>query len=133
VQQGYVTDIDAFLIDPAEARRVAAFINSRVSANDVIVASPVVGWQFEGKSVDFQMVVAAADRVATPHLPADLPPVRLAFDPDYRLARFVVMDDLWRNWGVVHIPGLSQMVEDVQANWQVVYSEGQFSIYENPF
>ncbi|HUN09485.1 MAG TPA: glycosyltransferase family 39 protein [Aggregatilineales bacterium] len=133
VQQGYVTDIDAFLMDPAEARRVAMFINSRVSANDVVVASPVVGWQFEGNPVDFQMVVAAADRVATPHLPADLPPARLAFDPDYRLARFVVMDDLWRNWGVVHIPGLSQMVEEVQSNWPLVYSEGQFNIYENPF
>ncbi len=132
VQQGYVTDIDAFLIHPAEARRVAAFINNQVGGDDVIVASPVVGWQFNGNPVDFQMAVAAADRVATPHLPPDLPPERLAFDPDYRNARYVVIDDLWRNWGVVHIPGLSKMVEDVQANWRRVYEEGQFVIYENP-
>ncbi|MEZ4670815.1 MAG: glycosyltransferase family 39 protein [Anaerolineae bacterium] len=132
VQQGYVTDIDSFLINPRQAKHVAAFINSRVGVDDVIVTSPVVGWQFGGHPEDFQMAVAANDYVATPHLPGDIPLSRLAFDPDYQHARFVVMDNLWHNWGEVHIPGLRVVVADVQANWPEVFQEGQFVVYENP-
>ncbi len=127
---GYTTDIDSFLINPNDAKQVAAFINGQVTANDVIVASPVVGWQFGGHPEDFQMAVAAADHVATPHLPANIPPERLAFNPDYRQARFVVIDNLWRNWGVIFIPGLSDVVTDVQTHWHLVYQLGQFTVYE---
>lgn len=130
VETHYVTDIDDFLIAPSEAKQVAAFINGRVGADDVIIASPVVGWQFGGHPVDFQMAVAAADHIATPHLPANIPPERLAFDPDYHQARFVVIDNLWRNWGVIFIPGLPDMVTDVQTNWRLVYELGQFTVYE---
>ncbi len=132
VQDGYTTDIDSFLISPQDAKQVAAFINSQIGAEDVIVASPVVGWQFGGHPEDFQMAVAAADHVATPHLPANIPPERLAFNPDYRQARFVVIDNLWRNWGVIFIPGLSDVVTDVQTNWRLVYELGQFAVYERP-
>lgn len=130
VQNGYTTDIDSFLINPNDAKQVAAFINGQVTPNDVIVASPVVGWQFGGHSEDFQMAVAATDHVTTPHLPDNIPPDRLAFNPDYRQARFVVIDNLWRNWGVIFIPGLSDVVNDVQTNWRMVYQLGQFSVYE---
>jgi hypothetical protein len=130
VQNGYTTDIDSFLIKPSDAKQVAAFINSQINANDVIVASPVVGWQFGGHPEDFQMAVAATDHVATPHLPGNIPPERLAFNPDYHQARFVVIDNLWRNWGVIFIPGLSDVVNDVQTNWRKVYELGQFDVYE---
>jgi hypothetical protein len=56
----------------------------------------------------------------------------LAFDPDYHHARYVVIDNLWRNWGVVHIPGLSDMVNDVQNMWPQVFALGQFAVYANP-
>ncbi len=130
IQSGYTTDIDSFLINPQDAKQVAAFINSQVTNDDVIVASPVVGWQFGGHPEDFQMAVAAADHVATPHLPANIPQARLAFNPDYRQARFVIIDNLWRNWGVIFIPGLSDIVTDVQTNWRLVYQLGQFTVYE---
>lgn len=130
VQKGYTTDIDSFLIKPSDAKQVAAFINSRVNPDDVIVASPVVGWQFGGHPEDFQMAVAAADHIATPHLPGNIPPERLAFNPDYRQARFVVIDNLWRNWGMIFIPGLTDMVNDVQSHWQKVYELDQFAVYE---
>jgi 4-amino-4-deoxy-L-arabinose transferase-like glycosyltransferase len=132
VQQGYVTEIDSFLINPGEARQVAAFINASLQPDEVIIASPSIGWQFYGHPADFQMAVAAANHVATPHLPADIPADRLAFNPDYRAARYVVIDNLWRSWGVVHIPGLSELVNDVQTNWSNVFALGQFVVYENP-
>jgi 4-amino-4-deoxy-L-arabinose transferase-like glycosyltransferase len=130
IQDGYTSDIDSFLIKPADAKQVAIFINGQVGPNDVIVASPVVGWQFGGHPEDFQMAVAATDHVATPHLPGNIPPERLAFNPDYRQARFVVIDNLWRNWGVIFIPGLSDMVNDVQTHWRKVYELDQFAVYE---
>lgn len=131
VQKGYVTEIDPFLINASEAQQVAAYINASIQPDEVIIASPSIGWQSNGHPSDFQMAVAAADHIATPHLPVDIPADRLAFNPDYRDARYVVIDNLWRNWGVVHIPGLGELVNDVQANWLKVFELGQFVVYEN--
>lgn len=78
------------------------------------------------------MTVAAADQVATPHLPANLPPERLAFDPAYRRARFLIIDNLWRNWGVQHIPGLDRIVRNAESRWKTVFSAGEIVVYENP-
>jgi hypothetical protein len=132
VRTGYTTDIDAFLVNAQEARQVADFINSRVATEDIVIASPSVAWQFRAQTADFQMAIAITDRVETPHLPADIPAERLAFNPDYRLARYVVVDNLWRNWGLIHIPGLSIMTADIESTWETVFTLGQFSVYRNP-
>jgi hypothetical protein len=125
------TQIDPqFLIDPADAREVAAFVNDRVQPDNVVVVSPSVGWQLHANVSDFQMTAAALGNT-TPHLPGNLPAARWAFDPDYRSARYVITDNSWYTWGKIHVPGVEGMLADVE-RWPLVYETGALRVYENP-
>lgn len=128
----FVTDVDPFLIPAKDGRAVANYINTHAQPEDVIIATPAVGWQFRANVMDFQMSVAATDHIATPHLPADVAPDRLAFDPNYATADYAVIDNLWRNWGIYHIPGLDGIMSNIQANWQLVFEAGEIAVYHNP-
>jgi hypothetical protein len=130
VENGFPTAIDPFLVNPDDARKVADYVNSHSQPDNVIVASPVVGWQFHANTADFQMSIAATG-VDTPHLPGDIPPNRWAFDPSYQKARYVVVDNLWTNWGAPDVPGVRAMLEVVE-KWPVVFSSGAIQVYQNP-
>jgi 4-amino-4-deoxy-L-arabinose transferase-like glycosyltransferase len=129
-RDGFSTVIDPFLIDPGDARQVAEFVNSQTDAEDVIIASPALAWLFRANVADFQMTVAATGQ-GTPHLPADIPADRFAFDPDYRRARFVVVDNLWRNWAVWNVIGVSDIVRQVET-WPLAFKAGELEVYCNP-
>jgi 4-amino-4-deoxy-L-arabinose transferase-like glycosyltransferase len=129
-RDGFSAVIDPFLIDPGDARRAAEFVNNQADADDVIVASPALAWLFLANVADFQMTVAAAGQ-ETPHLPADIPADRFVFDPDYRRARFVVVDNLWRNWAVWNVIGVSDIVRQVET-WPLAFKAGEIEVYCNP-
>jgi hypothetical protein len=83
-----------------------------------------------GNVADFQMAAAAAGQ-STVHIPDDLPPNRFAFDPRVPQARFVVVDNLWRNWAAVNIPAAAEMIRQVQA-WPLVLKAGEIEVHRNP-
>jgi hypothetical protein len=127
---GFVTPIDDFLINPEDARAAAQFVNQHSQANDVIIASPAVAWLLQSNVADFQMAVAATGE-ATVHLPANLPVNRFAFDPRYPTARYIIVDNLWRNWAAVHMPAVAEMIQTVAA-WPMAFQAGEISVYQNP-
>jgi Dolichyl-phosphate-mannose-protein mannosyltransferase len=96
VRDGFHTQIDPFLLDPASARQAAQFVNARTGPGDLVIASPGLAWLLSASAADFQMSIAFTGQ-ETPHLPANLPADRFAFDPRYTQARFVIVDNLWRN------------------------------------
>lgn len=130
IRTEFVTPIDDFLLDPADAEAAIAYINRRAEPDDLVIASPGLAWGIAAQAADFQMATAGAG-VATPHLPADLPPDRFAFDPRFEAARFVVVDDLWRRWAVIHVPGLADRLIEIE-DWPVVFSAGDIVVYERP-
>lgn len=130
VQSGFHTPIDAFLISGSDARAAADYINEHAETDDLVIASPAVAWLIEANVADFQMA-AAAEGLATPHLPADIPAERYAFDPRFKGTRFVVIDNLWRNWAVIHVPEAQSMLERAE-RWQRVFHAGSIEVYENP-
>lgn len=89
----FITAIDPFLLPAADVVAATAFVNEHIQPDELVIASPTVAWAVNGRSADFQMMVAA-NSVATPHLPANLPPERWAFDPTIQNARFVIVDSL---------------------------------------
>lgn len=131
IRDGFVTEVDPFLIPAGDGRAIAEYINAHAQPDDIIIATPAVGWQFHAHVMDFQMSVAATDHIATPHLPADLPANRLAFDPNYVTADYAVIDNLWRNWGIYHIPGLDGIMSNIQAHWTLVFEAGEIAVYQN--
>jgi len=136
VSGGFSTAIDPFLIDPQDARAVGTYVNARTVADDVIIASPGLAWVFEAHTADPQMAMAYEGQ-ATPHLPADIPADRFVFEPDYRQARFVVVDNYWYNWAVhnarirIRVAGVSALVHEVQ-DWPRVFGSGAIEVYRNP-
>jgi hypothetical protein len=131
VENGYTTDIDPFLMNPADARAVAAFINANTDSTDSVIVSPVAGWLFETNVTDFQVTAAAETGAATPHLPANLPPERFIFDPSHTAARYVVTDPTWYNWGLPHVPGVPEILADVET-WERVFEAGDLVVWQNP-
>ncbi len=129
VQTSFNTAIDPFLIEPTAARQVAEFVNQHTQTADVVIASPGVAWLLQTNAADFQMSIAATGR-ATPHLPADMPADRFAFNPDYTRARMVIIDNLWRNWAVWNVAGVSDMLRDVET-WPRVFKAGAIEVYCN--
>ena len=130
VKGRFKTDIDPFLIEPGDARQAADYVNHHTLSNDVVIASPGLAWLLNANAADFQMSIAFTGQ-ATPHLPADLPHDRWAFDPDYQRARFVVLDNLWRNWAVLNVGGVAEMLKQVES-WRLVFTSGEVAVYENP-
>lgn len=129
-QQGFSTILDPFLIKADDAYAVAGFINGQASEDDLVIASPGIAWLFQTRTADFQMA-AAYEGLNTPHLPADLPKERFAFDPRYSQANFIVIDNLWRTWAVQNVPGVNEILQELET-WPLVFQSGQIEVYRNP-
>lgn len=130
VQTRFVTDIEPFLLQPEQVLAAADYVNNHTSPTDLVIASPTVAWLLDSRVADFQMMVAVSGR-ATPHLPADIPPNRLAFTPALGQASYVILDPLWFNWAVVHVPGLAEMVREIE-QWPMVFAAGDIAVYQSP-
>lgn len=130
IHAGFVTPIDPFLISPVAARATAQWVNQHSGADDVIIASPTIAWLLQSNTADFQMAVAAVGE-ATVHLPANIPADRFAFDPRPEKARYVIVDNLWRNWAVVHMPAVAVMMQTVK-QWPIAFQSGEIVVYQNP-
>jgi 4-amino-4-deoxy-L-arabinose transferase-like glycosyltransferase len=124
------TVIDPFLVNSQEAEAAATFINQQLNEGDLVIATPAITWLLHTKRADFQMSIAA-NGVATPHIPADIPIDRYAFNPDYREAQMVVMDNWWQTWGQFNVPGMTEMIAEV-SQWPLLFTAGQINVYGNP-
>ena len=130
VQAGFSTDIAGFLLDPASAQQAAQFVNQRVPPDELVIASPTLTWLLQARVADMQLPSAYRGR-ATPHFPADIPADRWAFAVDYHQARFVIVDNLWHNWAVPNVPGVANMLSEIEA-WPLVFRSGAVTVYQNP-
>ncbi len=132
VQGHWPTAIDPFLISPVDADRVADYLNTHVLPDDIIVASPPLAWQVKTSTVDFVMCAAAIEG-DTVHWgdSQSLPLRRLCCNPHYTQARFVVVDNFWRAWGIPNAPGIDAVLAEVM-QWPLVFRSGEIEVYENP-
>ena len=130
VQTNFGTSIDPFLLKAEDATAATDFVNRQIDPDDVVITSPGLAWLIDGQVADFQMALAA-EGVATPHLPADLPKDRFVFNPSFSNADYVIVDNLWRNWALFHLPELNQRVEELQ-KWPIVYESGEITVYQAP-
>ncbi len=130
VRDGFRTDIDGFLLDPIAAQAAAAFVNRQAEVDDLVIASPTLAWLLNVQVADMQMPSAYRGQ-ATPHLPADVPPDRWEFNPSVERARFVIVDNLWSNWAIPNVPGVADMLQELE-KWPIVLRSGEVVIYRNP-
>ena len=131
IQSQFRLVIDPFLTNPDDAQKTADFLLPHLTPNDTVIASPTIAWLLPTQTADFQQIVAITGQ-ATPHLPADIPANRYAFDPHYQNAHFIIIDNLWRNWGLPNVPTLAAITQDVETTWPLIYQSGEIAVYANP-
>jgi len=129
------TAIDPFLVSGEDGEAVIAFFESVPTKNTLILASPSIGWALEtytsAQVADWQMHIAYIGYDAV-HLPHNLPHERYAFIPTIAYADYVVIDNIWRNWGNIHIPQAVVLYNTILADWQLVYEAGTLAVYQRP-
>lgn len=130
VATAITTPIDWALENPTDAQAVSNFINQHTTPNDLIICSPTLAWMFDTRVSDYQVTLAYSG-VTTEHLPGDIPKERFAFDPSLTQAKFVIIDNNWRNWAALEMSEVAEMIFTVQT-WQQVYQSGTISVYLNP-
>ena len=126
----YPTAIDAFLLNPADVLAVVDYVRANSTETETVIASAPIAALLDGHGVEFQMAVVAMGHDAI-HVPHDLAPERLAYSADFRQAKYVIVDNLWRNWAAIHMPAIGEILAEVEG-WEMVFEAGSIQIYENP-
>ncbi|MEM7133735.1 MAG: hypothetical protein AAF702_45995 [Chloroflexota bacterium] len=124
------TEIDPFLVDAADARNAIRFINRHLEPTDLVIASPSIAWAIDSHVADFQMV-AAAQGIASSHLPANVPSSRFLITPSYANARFIIVDNTWHRWAIYHVPGVREVLTELSTR-NPIFESGEIAVYDNP-
>ncbi|MDZ4670802.1 MAG: glycosyltransferase family 39 protein [Phototrophicales bacterium] len=129
------TAIDPFLVDGTDGEAVIAFFETIATENTLILASPSIGWALElytsAQVADWQMHIAYIGYDAI-HLPYNLPHERYAFIPTSDRADYVVIDNIWRNWGNFHVPEALVLYNTILAEWELIFEAGTLAVYGRP-
>ncbi|MEW5719288.1 MAG: glycosyltransferase family 39 protein [Chloroflexota bacterium] len=126
------TRLDALLATkPSDAVAVTDFVNSQTRPDDVVLASPTIAWRIQARAADFEQMLAF-EGIATENYGAGIPHARFVFQPSLEKTAFVIVDDLWRGWGIRRMPALQDYVRTIESSWQQVMRRGEFDVYRNP-
>lgn len=137
-----VTPQDALLATPDDAQAAIAFTLAHARSDDLVLASPQLAWAFDQpvNASGGALGIAGADIVqsvafggqAAAFYPGGLSRGRWAYDVSVSTARFVIVDDLIRQLAAPNqLPALMPVVRQAEG-WPVVYSRGQYTVYERP-
>lgn len=131
VDSRFDTRIEYFLVSSDEAHHIKEMVIDYAKSDDVILVSPTLAWMFDNHVTDYQLS-SLSSGVDGVHFPTELYPDRFAFEVDYRQANYAIVDNLWRDWGAVHMPIVADMLLEIQTNWQLIYKGTTINIYQNP-
>ncbi len=129
---------DAILGTPADAQATANYIFAHTRDGDLVLASPELAWRFDmpdraphTEGADILQTLAQSGQSAA-FYPANLPAARWSYDVSLSHARYVVVDNLLRQLSAPdQLPALQSLLHQVE-QWPVVFTSGQYTVYERP-
>lgn len=129
---------DALLATPGDAQATMAYVVAHAHSGDLVLASPEVAWRFDHPAdapslagADILQALAQSGQSAA-FYPTGLPASRWAYDVSPRRARYVVVDNLTRQLATPdQVAALAQVLAQVR-QWPVVFTRGQYVVYERP-
>lgn len=130
VQTRFPTSIDPFLVNAETAYRVADYVNAQAQKADLVIVSPSISWLIRARTADYQMSIAATGQ-GTPHYPPNMPFSRWDYDPRFEKARYVVIDNFWRLWGLPNIEGLAAATTEIE-RWPKAFEDNGVTVYRHP-
>jgi len=127
LENNYTTDIDPILADPAEARTIIGFLSENTNPDDLVIASPTIAWALPGNPTDYHISLAYMN-LSTTFFSNDLPQDRFRFDPSYQNAKFIIIDNLWLNWGEPNLEDLAG-IRHFAEQYPVTFKTEHITIY----
>lgn len=125
----YDTGLESILANPAEAQAVVDYINSHSKPDDVVLISPSMGWAVKANAVDYHISLAYMG-LSTKFFPDDVSHDRFRFNPAYTNARYIVIDNLWMNWGEENLPDLIKVRKFAESSSKPVFQTKDVIVYE---
>jgi hypothetical protein len=113
----------------------ASYINRHTEKSDLVISTSVLWSLLQTLNADLaQSVVFEGEKIF--FYRQNYPRERFLFSPLIQKAKFVVMDDFtneWRNQPSysLWLP-ITKVIKDIEANWELVHTAGEFRIYRNP-
>ncbi len=121
---------DVLATPPADALAAIEYVNTQAQPDDVVIASPQIGWAVRARAVDFQQTLSY-EGFPTDNYPTPLGQARFVFDPTPANARFAIVDRMWRLWAVEKISAMPYLLNVVD-RWPIAFRAGDFTVYRNP-
>lgn len=113
----------------------ATYINQHTESSDLVISTSVLWSLLDTFNADLaQSVVFKGEKIF--FYLQNYPRERFLFSPAVENAKFVIMDaftDEWRNQPSysLWLP-ISKVIMEIEANWELVHTQGEFRIYRNP-
>lgn len=123
------TSMTSFMVNYFDAKLASEYVNNQVKSEDLVVASPAVAWMIESNHVDFQ-ISTSYNGYPSIHLPNNIPKNRFQFNSDYRIAKYIIIDNLWTDYAIHDNIHIRNMYEEI-VNWPLVWSWKKIKVYEN--
>ncbi len=130
IQNGFNIGIEHFLIPADEAYHVQDILIDYTNSESLIIVSPTLAWMFDANITDYQLS-SLSQYIDGIFFPAELYPERFAFDVDHTHAKIAIVDNLWRDWGAIHMPSVATMLTTVEG-WELILQTNTIQVYHNP-
>jgi len=117
--------------DCHEVDRAAAWLNARVSPDDLVICGPNLGWLLHCRVTDLIQATAwQGKRTFTFDVPVSRE--KFLFPAEIAQARYVVIGDIEVRWTLAQENVLAVSEEISTEQWPIVWQEKNYLIVENP-
>ncbi len=124
------TGNDDLSLSPEEnINHIVNYLRNTVGPDDLTLASPQIAWAVPGKKADFMQAMIVEGKYPTDW--AQIVEGRLAYDCRLQSSTFVILDPLARDFAVRAVPGMAEVIKEVET-WPLVFSSGRVDVYRNP-
>lgn len=130
VKHKFRTSFDYLLIDINEFSQTLDFLNKTSKPKDTIIASPAIAWAFQANTTDYQISIAVNEK-PTIHFPNGIPRDRMRFDSNIESVDYVIIDSIMRSWSNFDIPGIEDLIIQIETNWTPVFKTDTITVYHN--
>jgi hypothetical protein len=125
----FTANDDLYLVDAKSAEEVRAYVAAHVTADDLVLGSPVLIWGLPTMGrADFLAALAYSGQ--KPQNLINVDKARFTTNLSLRKAKFVILDPLAEEFALKVLPGMDVWLEEIRQR-PVVFESGQIKVYGN--
>ncbi|MEN6298707.1 MAG: glycosyltransferase family 39 protein [Anaerolineaceae bacterium] len=116
------------LLNVEDATAVVNFVNNHTATNDLVIASPAIGWAIHANATDYVISLAYTGKQNL-FFPTDIPRTRFRFNADFRHAKYIIVDNIWKNSFELNMPAMDSLNNEVET-MTIAYRTSTIIVYQ---